>query len=240
MEDKNIFLKQFRSLVKRTTHSYNDLKDNILRVDELLNHSSKRIVLKNSLGQVGAEVEVLEIKDINSSNLLDYMDTKGYDLAEEYVEQHSSIMDLSSSGLNTVRIFTQWHNDSLYYLGARFRISVNSQVDNMGAGNLAAPVDLETGIVNGSGVYSDITKEAVDSHPVSGKPIAGFKLPFWDEVLELSRRAAELTPENRSVGWDIAITENGPELIEGNHNWCKLLWQLPVKQGLKAELKRFL
>jgi hypothetical protein len=52
------------------------------------------------------------------------------------------------------------------------------------------------------------------------------------------RKAAVLFPENRSIGWDIAITKDGPELIEGNHNWCKLLWQLPVKQGLKKDLEK--
>ena len=52
-------------------------------------------------------------------------------------------------------------------------------------------------------------------------------------------KAASEMPENSSVGWDIAITENGPELIEGNHNWCKLLWQLPVKKGLKHVLDKY-
>ena len=38
---------------------------------------------------------------------------------------------------------------------------------------------------------------------------------------------------------EVFVTEDGAELIEGNHNWCKLLWQLPVNRGLKAELLRF-
>ena len=63
--------------------------------------------------------------------------------------------------------------------------------------------------------------------------IVGFQIPFWKETLELVREAALLQTGNRSVGWDIAITDIGPELIEGNHNWCKLLWQLPVQRGLK-------
>ena len=31
----------------------------------------------------------------------------------------------------------------------------------------------------------------------------------------------------------------GPELIEGNHDWCKLLWQLPVNKGLKHVLEKY-
>ncbi len=47
------------------------------------------------------------------------------------------------------------------------------------------------------------------------------------------KEAALLYKEYKSIGWDVAITNNGSELLEGNHNWRKLLWQLPVKKGLK-------
>ena len=168
------------------------------------------------------------------------MGDKGYDLVEEYVVQHPSLMNLSPSGLNTVRIFTQLSGNEVIFLGTRLRISVNSQVDNMAAGNLAAPVDMETGIVCGPGVYSDIELEDRTVHPVTGVPIDGFILPFWKETVDMIRHAAILYRGNQSVGWDIAITDQGPELIEGNHNWCKLLWQLPVKKGLKEELVKYL
>jgi hypothetical protein len=204
-----------------------------------MSNQSSRLVLKGSHGQVGAEVEVVKCSDFTASGLMDYMREHNYDLLEEYVVQHSALMELSPSGLNTVRIFTQIHQGEVRFLGARFRISVNSAVDNMGAGNLAAPVDLETGVVTGPGVYSDITREDQDVHPVSGKRITGFALPHWKEVKDLSRRAALHVPVNQSVGWDIAITRDGPELIEGNHNWCKLLWQLPVKEGMKHELRQY-
>jgi len=49
-------------------------------------------------------------------------------------------------------------------------------------------------------------------------------------------QAAKLYPQNLSIGWDIVMTEKGPGFIEGNHDWCKLLWQLPVKKGLKVLL----
>jgi len=110
----------------------------------------------------------------------------------------------------------------------------------MAAGNLAAPIDISTGKVSGSGVYSDITKSDESVHPVTGVSIVGFQIPFWSEACQMARDAALFDTRNRSVGWDIAITENGPELIEGNHNWCKLLWQLPVKKGLKSELEKYL
>ena len=99
---------------------------------------------------------------------------------------------------------------------------------------------METGVVCGPGVYSDITKADQEAHPITGKEILKFKVPFWNDVKECAKEASLLTPGNRSVGWDIAITSEGPELIEGNHNWCKILWQLPVKEGLKNTLEKYL
>lgn len=239
LEDKIQFLHHFGPFYKRQYSDIHTIKSDRDLLHKLLENPSGRLVLKGSRGQVGAEVEVIACSDFTPSDLIEYMSEKDFDLVEEYVIQHQSIMALSSTGLNTVRIFTQIHKGDIHFLGARFRISVNSPVDNMGAGNLAAPVDMDSGVITAPGVYSDITKQDEASHPLTGKAIKGFTLPFWKEVLDLSRRAALHTPENRSVGWDIAITDAGPELIEGNHNWCKLLWQLPVKKGLKQELERY-
>jgi hypothetical protein len=158
---------------------------------------------------------------------------------EDFVQQHDELNKLSPSGLNTVRIITQLDaKNEVDILGARLRITINSSIDNLAAGNIAAPINMETGKVEGSGVYSDITKKEERIHPITGIQIIGFQIPFWKESLQMVKDAALLHPENRSIGWDVAITNNGPELIEGNHDWCKLLWQLPVKKGLKPILKR--
>ncbi len=240
LENKILFLQHFKSFVKRKYFTYNELKDQKHLAEMMLSNTSGKLVLKGSRGQVGAEVKVIDCAGFTSDALTGYMKDNKLDLAEEYVIQHKSLMDLSASGLNTVRVFTQLHSGKVDILGARLRVSVNSPVDNMAAGNLAAPIDPKTGVVNGPGVYSDITKEDRKIHPVTGRPITGFIIPYWKEVVELSENAALLTPENKSVGWDIAITDNGPELIEGNHNWCKLLWQLPVKKGMKQELEKYM
>lgn len=162
-----------------------------------------------------------------------------FDLVEEFIVQHSHINRLSPSAVNTIRIITELNeNNEPKLLGCRLRISVDSPVDNMGAGNIAAPIDDKTGIVFGSAVYSDITKPDVDIHPVTGVEIPGFKEPYWSEIIDMVKKAAKKHPQNRSIRWDVVVTERGPGLIEGNHDWCKLLWQLPVKSGLKSKLKR--
>lgn len=241
LENKIEFLIHYKDFIQHDHVTLQGLRSNPTFAKRILSNNSGKIVLKSSSGQCGHGVEVKNCKDFTSKTLEDRLKEMNNDLVEEYIIQHSSLMQLSPSGLNTIRIITQLSKDNnIEILGARLRISVNSPVDNLAAGNLAAPISIETGKVNGPAVYSDITKEEVTSHPVTGVPILGFQIPFWEETLEMVKNAALISKGNKSIGWDVAITNNGPELIEGNHNWCKLLWQLPAKKGLKAELEKFI
>jgi hypothetical protein len=240
LENKIDFLNYFRRFIRRNFADIISFKSNISLANDLLNNKSGKLVLKKSTGQAGTDIEVVNCLGLTIDSLFDAMRKENYDLVEEYVIQHPALMKLSPSGLNTVRIITQLAGCKVDFLGARLRISVNSPVDNMAAGNIAAPVDMDTGIVDGPGVYSDITKNDESIHPVTGIKIEGFQIPFWRETKEMVKHAALFSQENKSVGWDVAITAEGPELIEGNHNWCKMLWQLPVKQGLKHILENYL
>jgi glutathione synthase/RimK-type ligase-like ATP-grasp enzyme len=53
-------------------------------------------------------------------------------------------------------------------------------------------------------------------HPITGTGIVGFQVPLWDESLRLTQEAAKLVPEVAYVGWDVAVTPDGPVLVEGN------------------------
>jgi hypothetical protein len=206
---------------------------------KLLADSPTRIVLKDARGQCGWGVDVV-YSTMDRHVLLQHMRERGYNLVEGYVQQHHVLAEMSPSGLNTVRMVTLVDEEGkVHILGAILRMSINSFVDNIAMGNIAAPIDLESGKLMSEGVYKDITKPTVAAHPVTGVPIVGFQVPHWSEVLQITEKAALHHRGNRSIGWDVAITEEGPSLIEGNHNWCKFLWQLPYQRGLKHRILEF-
>ncbi|GCC50594.1 hexapeptide transferase [Chryseotalea sanaruensis] len=241
LDDKRLFYKYYGTYMLHQVADLVLLKQNATVARQLLNNPSGRIVFKGATGKCGAEVSVRNTSEFTPASLVLYLENSPYDLVEEFIIQHSDLNDLSPSAVNTVRIFTQLNlENEVDILGCRLRISVNSKVDNLAAGNMAAPIDEKTGIVTGKGVYSDIAKKAESVHPVTHKGIEGYVIPFWYETLDLVKKAAKMHPQNRSIGWDVVITEKGPGLIEGNHDWCKLLWQLPVKKGLKNELLKYI
>lgn len=240
LDDKTLFYKNYDEFFVHQVADLETLRNHKEVVQGLLSNQTGKIVLKVSDGKCGKGVLIGQTSDFTTEGLVEFMEKESYELAEEFLIQHPDLQELSPSAVNTVRIFTQLdEEDEVDILGCRLRISVNSPVDNMAAGNMAAPIDEKTGIVTGPGVYSDITKTDEAIHPVTGVRIESFQVPFWKETLKMVKKAALKHPQNRSIGWDVVITENGPGLIEGNHDWCKLLWQLPVKKGLKPILENY-
>ncbi len=241
LDNKTLFYQKYKPYFVHHVYNLGELKQDFSIWKALSNVSTKKIVLKTKDGKCGKGVLIKQFNEFESQqSLINYMVANGFDLLEEFINQHHLLNQLSPSAVNTVRIFTQLDkNNQVIILGCRLRISVNSPVDNMAAGNIAAPIDEITGKINGVGVYSDITKIEEEFHPITKVQIIGFEIPYWKQIIELVNNAALLYPENRSIGWDVVITENGPGLLEGNHDWCKLVWQLPVKKGMKNVLEKY-
>jgi hypothetical protein len=184
LANKIDFYEAYKPFVIHSTCALEDIRNNNTRAKEVLGNPTGKIVVKDSFGQCGWDVEILNSVDYDNESLLKYMKLHGFNLAEEFIIQHPELASLSESGVNTIRIITQLNKrNEVEILGARLRISVNNHVDNLASGNIAAAIDLESGIVTGPGVYSDITKESVTYHPVSGIKLDGFQIPLWRKVL---------------------------------------------------------
>lgn len=241
LEDKLIFLDKYSDFVHRKWFRIESQTDLEQAISFFKRSSSKKCVAKYSKGQTGSSVEVISIDEIEDVSILYKHFVKNkYNLVEAFVTQCEYLNNISSSGLNTIRIITQITKDGIVeILGARLRLTVNSPVDNLSAGNFALALDSETGKAISSGIYMNIQKDNIERHPVSGVRIAEIKIPNWSEVRDFIHQVALLDTDLRSVGWDIAISENSIELIEGNHNWGKTLYQLPINTGCKNILETF-
>ena len=240
LQDKTLFLNAYKDFVSHHHLTLNELKKNEQKGAFLLKENTK-VVLKNSNGQCGIGIVILNTNELTPYALIQKLENTGNDIVEAFIQQHEDLEQLSPTGLNTLRLITQLnHENKVDLLGARVRVTVNNSIDNMAAGNLAAEVDLKSGKICGPAVYSDITKEDQETHPFTKTVFKGYQIPFFDEAMTMVKEAALRFPQNRSIGWDVAITIAGPQLLEANHDWCKLVWQLPVKKGLKPILENHL
>ena len=151
---------------------------------------------------------------------------------------HPALQRFSNGALATVRVLTCLDERGEPEIAAAvFRMAVgnNRTVDNIHAGGIATGIDLASGRL---GQASDIGMAAsgwLDRHPDTGAAIAGTILPGWRAVRDLALRAHAAFADRVCIGWDIALTDAGPCLIEGNGAPDVDLMQRPMRRGLATE-----
>jgi hypothetical protein len=162
-------------------------------------------------------------------------------LLQPCYRNHPDLADISGRALSTIRVVTLKNGGSFHLCAAVFRTSRDQAADNFALGGLAAPIDLITGTL-GAAVTKDVPKRprSYDRHPVGGGTFLGRTIPLWNEVKRLAIRAHQEFSTIPSAGWDIAVTPEGPILVEGNPSWCIDLVQMshnaPIADGPVPEL----
>ena len=199
------------------------------RAEEIIMQAEgRKLVIKPSVESGGGRsVRVLEIEEngmstipsdgkITSSGFLFSLYGKNF-IVQEYIKQHSFLMNLNSSSVNTLRILTYRSvaDEKVHVLHRILRMGQpGSIVDNQAAGGLAC------------GIRSDgrLADFAVDkkgnkyfSHNGHSFASAGV-VPYLDMVCGHAVRAAEYFPYARLLGTDFTINESGlPVLLEVNN-----------------------
>jgi hypothetical protein len=147
-------------------------------------------------------------------------------LVQERVWNHAALEALSQTRhLQTLRLYTLIDRSGAAHLlrGSLRVIAGSNWVDNTSAatpGNFVAQIDAECGVLLSANV-ADRERGglvALERHPNTGVPIAGFALPFWREARELALALARCFAPLRWAGWDVALSASGPVAIEGNWN----------------------
>lgn len=197
-------------------------------------------------GGCGHGIEKINTKNYDSlESIYEKLTQEGSNFElEEVIKQHPEVSKIYPDAINTVRVVTivttkdgksiltipeeERKNIELvpHIICAYFRIGNGKFVDNFNSGGMVAPVNETTGIV--SQVAIDKQKNIYEKHPQTGTQIKGFQFPYWNEILELCKKACKEIPEMGYVGWDVAITPDGPLLVEGNEFPGHDIYQLPA------------
>ena len=172
-------------------------------------------------------MEKIVVSDFNG-DLYNYLYNKNLVLVEEVVIQCSEMNKLYPYAINTVRIITVNRYDNKQLVVAAYQRIGNHGyiVDNYNGGGMVVPINEKTGVIEYPAV--DKLKNIYYKHPMTNTDIVGFKVPKYKEAVKLALKASKVVKEIRYVGWDIAITDKGPVIIEGNEYPGHDIYQLPV------------
>lgn len=199
---------------------------------------------KPNHGTCGNGIEKLYVKDFKApADILSYVREKKLLALEQVLSQHPGMAKLHPSSVNTLRILTDRVGDTVHIAYIVVKIGTGDNFcDNSGQGGVICRVDPETGTI--CSVATDDYFHVYEAHPDTGIPFKGYRIPMIEEAIALAKKAALVVPQTRHVGWDVAITPDGPALIEGNDypgtDLCQLAPHYPEKCGLWPYYKRIL
>jgi len=175
---------------------------------------------------------------IRMDDLLDYMekvDDSGF-LIQNLLSGDESLAELQSSALPTVRVMVLLGKTPAIH-SATLKVPTGGHMaDNLWReGNGVVAVDTETGQLHDQIVTlpgSLQTRTEVNNESL--KPRIG-QIQNWSEIVSIVKDAAARVPGIRTQGWDVALTSDGPVLIELNFGGDVNLFQLAHGRGLLDE-----
>ncbi len=188
--------------------------------DDILAFAEKhgKVLFKPCHGSCGEGIFVVDYGKQGKDGLIDAVDSvKGQRyLCEEYIVQHPVIAALHPNSVNTVRALSLFDGETVQILATTLKLGISDcVVDNIRHDGLGASIDIKTGIVFTPGYDFDRNEYMI--HPESGVQIIGTKIPNWEKVLDIIEKGARIAARNPLIGWDIAVTENGANIVELNN-----------------------
>lgn len=210
----------------------------------------KKIIYKPVDGHCGYGAKAFVLDSQSMRTVYDELIGMPRGVVEELIVQHSAMASLCPTSVNTLRFVTFSSNRNPVTADGKFvdiayaivRIGRNgSVVDNFHNGGLVASVDLTTNTLLTNGV--DQKGNVFAKHPDTGVTIKGFQIPYVEEAKKMVLDAIEEKKVKGYLGWDIAITEDGPQLIEVNTCPSAECLQAPFaeeKIGMKRIMEKYL
>jgi len=196
------------------------------KIEELHQQTGlKRLIVKPVLGHAGRGI-VLSIQNEGKVMIqkgggqipLHDFELVDEAIIQEVVTQCEEISDIASASVNTIRVLTLLTRDhEVIPISSSMRFGVgDAYVDNWSSGGIAVGVDHTTGRLKEI-AYDKLGKQ-YRKHPVSNFQFNDFQVPMWEEVLSVASAVQHACTFYKLLGMDIALSKEGPILIEVNAN----------------------
>ncbi len=131
-------------------------------------------------------------------------------LIQQRVRLHPAFEPISYKGIPDIRVIVYRNEPAMAMLRLPTRAS-NGRA-NLHQGGIGTGVDLASGVTH----HAVCRNRACELHPDTGVPVVGMRVPYWHDVLAMSRRAADAVGMGY-VGIDIIVdADEGPMLLEAN------------------------
>jgi len=155
-------------------------------------------------------------------------------ILEEELRQSEVMAQFNPREMSVLRVTTILVKGKVHFFYPVFRMMFGDGEGRKGEFySYDALIDASSGEVVTDGIDSCGEVECL---PGTGMKIKGFVMPQWDELKSMLEEAARMLPGLRYIGWDVAHTDKGWCIIEGNTNG-EFFFQMCVGHGVKREFE---
>lgn len=172
-----------------------------------------------------SESDNLQFLDDKERNLSEWVDQLNPNTAhgilfQELLRPHPEIARVCGPRVSSIRVSTARLDGHVSIVSAVWRIPTgNNMIDNFqhgASGNLLGGVDIATGQINRVVGRANNKVESVGKHPDTDEHFDKYVLPDWPKVVDVCSQAASYLMGMNLHHWDIALTEQGPVIVENN------------------------
>ena len=156
------------------------------------------------------------------------------------LRNHAAIAPYASA-LATVRMVNLVREKDVYCPMAIIKLPQGENIADAfwRPGNIACSISVETGKIETIARRAGMDVEFLEDHPET-QGLMGLTLPYWQELVEVNARAARTFAPIRYQSTDIAITDQGPVVVELNYGGGFDLPQYASGRGmLTPEVRSF-
>ena len=211
IEDKLIFNEMYKGYLGR---SFINLRVADSEDFKAFIKNKTNVFAKDPVGYGGHGVKKIKVGEIeNADTLYNELKEQGLFLVEEEIIQHKELDKINPNVVNSFRIITLYKDGKAHIINNALR--VNQGEDNV----IGCTKDLYFSLGEDGRIDSNVIDDlgnVYTTHPLTGISFDEIKIPFVKEAFDICKTAAKKIPQVRYIGWDIAFSENGPVLVEGN------------------------
>ncbi len=235
--DKNITEQLFRSLAIRQAHTICKLITGRIYTRKLVEtdfdtigkkveeKKYEKIFVKPLDGQGGHGIYIFHRNrsgqyvtkhdDVLTEDFLNDIGAKNNYIVQPGLMQHHEVSKIYPRSVNTFRIATENKNGNVRVLCATLRMGrAGNEVDNSAQDGIITRIDTGTGRM---GHYATSEQcEYFEKHPDTNFVFRNYEFANWNKIEEFAVESAKKLPQFTYLGWDIALTEEGPLAVETN------------------------
>ena len=212
---------------------------------ELIQNNPEKLFVKPAGGYGGKGIHIFHKKDPGYYVTEDtvsfdqnFLDTIGKDqdyIVQYGITQHREISEIYPESVNTFRIITENKNGGARVVCAMLRKGrAHKEVENVSSGGICVNIDISNGKLGDYVMSYD--EEKIAKHPDTHVAFSDITISQWDKIRKFATVSASKMPFLTFLGWDIALTPDGPVAIEINRTPAVDIMEM-VSGGLREAFR---